>query len=907
MPSKHLAVDISEASNYSNFSNRVWFSDMTYTQIKVINLREIRQTITEFIEIGALDRRVIDILICQDIFVPKECELWDYKRTIGRDAVSLAETILQVVSFYNTYGGYLVYGVGEVIKDKEFVPVGIAKGSLDLQQLKQRLANYTGDEIDISYAEVECTVREDCFVFGLLHIPKRPYSKAPTFFGKNGPQTEKGELVFQKDKACIRSQDKCIVVETKDDYQLLFGERINPFLWDTSFPAQTMTGTRIVVDHNLPDRNFICPKFFGRDREIQELWTWLADELANTKILAGDGGKGKTSIAYEFAEEVCRTKPYGIEKVIWLTAKSKQFVGILDQFVNVPQTNYFDLESLLKSLCSELAILEEEMEDASISMLKRLIKNAVANIACMIVVDDVDSTELEQQRMIFETAMQFPGSRAHFLLTTRMNIMFSSAGCITVGGLEKNDYDKYVANVLERFECASPTTKQVERMRKVTDGSPLFTDSLLRLYRMGMPIEDAIRQWEGKLGSEARKAALKREVETLSIEARRVLLACSYMGEASLTELKQVTGYDEERMQMCIGELTALFLVSAQPIIKKEVRFRVSNNTARLVLDNATMLVTDPSALMDNVGKLRKGRMPPLSKRGYLHPVGAAITQAVALLRDSRYDDAIETVESTLNSYKDNPDLLFTRGRCLLDKFKSKGDSISLSMARRAFKKSYDCGQHKELMFDLWYESEMLANDPSGAIEVAKVALKNEIPITVEWLKKRASAYIESSKAFERTMNFDLAIEHMKNSVKDISEATTQSKYYQKSPLREILYQINDRLWTLTAKIMSRGLAGSKELFDGARFSIKLGDYRPTSFERLLYAVGEACGMLSKADKVSRGQLNLLQQMLREAKLLLGKASNTIEWQYLNILRERLYELEDEVHKLSGNTASNES
>lgn len=876
---------------------------MAYAPIKEINLREIRQTITRFIEAGALDHRVIDTLIRQDTFVPKECELWDYKLSIGKDAVSLAETILQVVSFHNTYGGYLIYGVDEVTKDKEFVSVGIARGSLDLQQLNQRLANYTGDKIDISYIEIELVIHKDHFVFGLLHIPKRSYSKAPTFFGKQGPQTEKGEFVFQKDKSYIRSQDNCMIAETKEDYQLLFSERMNPFLWDAS-ATQAMTGTRIIVDHNLPDRSFICPQFFGRDREIQELWTWLADELANTKVLAGDGGKGKTSIAYEFAEEVCRTKPYGIEKVIWLTAKSQQFVGILNQFVNVPQTNYFDLESLLKSLCSELAILEGEMEGASIPMLKRLTKNAVTNIACLIIIDDVDSTELEQQRMIFETAMQFPGLRAHFLLTTRMNIMFSSAGCITVGGLEKDDYEKYVENVLETFGCGKLTTKQTERMRKATDGSPLFTDSLLRLYRSGMPVDAAIREWEGKLGSEVRKAALKREVEILSAEARRVLLACSYMGEASLTELKQVTGYDEERMQLCIGELTALFLLSAQPIIKKEVRFRVSNNTARLVLENATMLVTDPSALMNNVGKLRKRRMSELGRGTHLHPVGAAITQAVALLKDSRQDDAIDTIEATLKIYKDHSDLVFTRGRCLLDKFKFEGDSRSLGMARRAFKKSYDVGQRKELMFDLWYESEMLANDHNGAIEVSGAALKNGIPITVEWLKKRANAYIESSKAFQRTMNIDLAIEHTKESAKDISEAITQSKHYQRLPLEEILYQIDDRLWALTPRIMSQGLAGYKELFDTGRFSIKLGDHRPISCERLLYAVEEAYETLKKADRVSRGQLNLMQQMLREAKVMLDKAGNALDWRRLKDLKDRLHELEGEVQLLSGNTTS---
>ena len=695
--------------------------------------------------------------------------------------------------------------------------------------------------------------------------------------------------------------------KTKDDYQLLFSERINPFLWDASLPTPAGTSAKIIVDHNLPDRNFICAKFVGRDQEIEELWTWLAAELANTKVLAGDGGKGKTSIAYEFAEEVCRTKPYGIEKVVWLTAKSRQFVGILDQFVNVPQTNYFDLESLLKSMCAELATLEKEIEGASIPMLKRLVNKAVDKIACLVVIDDVDSTDLDEQRKIFETTMQFPGSRARFLLTTRMNIMFSSARCITVGGMDKDDYEEYVTDTLELFECAKLTTKQIERMQEATDGSPLFTDSLLRLYRMGMPIEDATREWKGKLGSEVRKAALQREVETVSPEARRVLLACSHMGEASRTELKRVTGYDDERMQMCISELSSMFLISAQPIIKKEARFRVSNNTSRLVLENATMLVTDPSALIDNIRKLRKGRVPEHGKRVYLHPVGAAITQAVALLKDGKYDDAVETTESALGNYKDNPDLMLTRGRCLLGKFEAKGDSKSLSMSRRAFRKSYNCGQRKELLFDLWYEGETLANDPNGAIEVATVALEDGIPTAVEWLKKRASAYVESSKALERAINFDLAIEHLKNSARDISKAVTQSRHDQRPPLREMLCQINDRLWTLARRSMPGGVLSYRELFDVASFSIKLGDYRPISFEHLSYAIEEMRWTLSKADKVSRGQLGLFEYMLRQGKLLLGKADHTIGQRYLSDLGAKLRESENFAQELTSSIDPTES
>ncbi|MGA7677674.1 MAG: NB-ARC domain-containing protein, partial [Dehalococcoidia bacterium] len=702
-----------------------------------ISLRGVRQAITEHIQNGVLDNRVINALVCQDEFIPKECELWDYKRDIASDVISLTKTILRVVSFHNTYGGYLIYGVDEVVKDIKFVPVGISQGSLDLQQLRQHLANYTGEQIDISYAEITCDISNNSFLLGLLHVPKRPHPKTPTFLVRDGPQIENGENVFQKNKAYFRSQDKCVRAETKDDFQLLFSERSNPFLWDVSSPAKTTTSIKIIVDHNLPDRNFICPKFFGREKELQELWMWFADELANTKILAGDGGKGKTSIAYEFAEEVCRMKPYGIEKVIWLTAKSRQFIGILDRFVSVPQTNYYDLESLLRSICSELAVLEHEMEDASISYLKKLIKNAVDNISCLIIIDDIDSTELNEQKRICETAMQFPGSRVRFLLTTRMNIMFSDAQCITVRGLEKDDYGQYMANALTRFGCPALKPKQVQKMWKDTDGSPLFTDSLLRLYRMGMSIDKALLQWKGALGSEVRKAALQHEVEKLTLEARRVLLACSYMGEASLAELRQLTGYSDERIQMCIDELSALFLISAQPIIKKEVRFRVSNNTARLVLDNATLLVTDPKLLMDNVKKLREKYAPKLGKRIYL-PVGAAIMQAIALLRDSNYDDAIDTIDAALTKFKNNPDLVLTKARCLLEKFKARGDSRSLGAARKVFDKSYSCGQRKEILYHLWYESETLANDPNGAVDVATAALTDKIPVKVEWLRKRA-------------------------------------------------------------------------------------------------------------------------------------------------------------------------
>ena len=290
-------------------------------------------------------------------------------------------------------------------------------------------------------------------------------------------------------------------------------------------------------------------------------------EVARRKFRLRQGARRRRregedlSIAYEFAQEVCRVKPYQLEKVIWLTAKSSQFVAEADRYVNVPETHFSCTESLLRAICSELAILDEETEGASVPLLKKILRAALALVPTLVVVDDVDSVEPEEQKGIIETAIQMASSQARFLLTTRMNFYLSSHTCITVGGLERAEYREYVKSIIQKMGMAVLQPKQIEAMRVATDGSPLFTESLLRLCRAGDSLNAAIVKWKGKLGDEVRKAALKREIETLSMEGRRVLLACSLMREASVTELRQVTGYEDERMMLCMVNWSLCFFL----------------------------------------------------------------------------------------------------------------------------------------------------------------------------------------------------------------------------------------------------------------------------------------------------------------------------------------------------------
>jgi hypothetical protein len=278
-----------------------------------------------------------------------------------------------------------------------------------------------------------------------------------------------------------------------------------------------------ILDHNLPDRNLICSQFFGRDAIIERLWLWLSDEFSHTRVLAGDGGKGKTSIAYEFSQEVCRTKPYDLQRVFWVTAKSKQFAGLRNEYVETPETNFHDLQSLLHSLCLGYAILEQEIENVSVGLLKKRLQKAVKVFPSLIVIDDVDSVpELDEQKKILEMAQQVSaGTPSRFLLTTKMNLTSSSDVCITVPGLNKNEYKSYLNYLSGTIKGPRISTQDAELLWKTTEGSPLFTESVLRLCKLGMPLSTAIKEWKGKLGEEVRMAALHREVSKLSPESRR--------------------------------------------------------------------------------------------------------------------------------------------------------------------------------------------------------------------------------------------------------------------------------------------------------------------------------------------------------------------------------------------------
>lgn len=826
--------------------------NFVHTSAPEVAINTIKRNVNDYVSEGVLDQRVINELWLTDCFVPKETELWDFKREPSGDSSSLAKTVLQIVSFHNTYGGYLIYGIEEPKRDY-FRPIGIASGSMDTKQLRDKVAAYTGETIDLSYVEINCTLDGAEYLLGLLHIPKRASDTDPVYFGKNGPNDSKSNKpLFRIEQAYIRFQDNCVPADKRPQLKLLFGDRTPSF--GKGFVTQSSVSP---LNNNLPDRNLICSKLVGRENLLEDLWRWFGDPFCHAMVLAGEGGKGKSSIAYEFAEDVCRSKPQGLEKVIWLTGKKAQFNGLRNDFTPMPETHFDSARTLMEALAQELAVLNDDIDGASDSFLKKQIKDNLSLLPALVVVDDVDSLILDQQKKVMELAMQVANSQSRFLLTTRMNLTFSSDQTIEVPGLSDKDFRDFCELLCERFNIVLKA-KEVKRIEETTGGSPLFAESLFRLIRLGVPVQTAINEWKGQGGDSARQAALRREIEQLTLESRRVLLALSYMLEASQTEIRQVTGYNVQRFETCINELMSLFLVDSPRLIRSEPRYKIQANTALLLSQLENELVTDPRVIEREVKKIRSGNHA--SKRaGQRKEVGVAINQALALLREGRASDALKTIDNAAKTIKKNPDLLLMRGRCLLKQRPPKIDE-----ARKCFREAYDSGQRREILYDLWYGAEVEAEHPNGIVEVSQLAIK-DLSETSEWLSRRAYGKWLLARSQQSSGNHLSAISNLREASKDFSAVIRKSSREARDDAVAAACKCNDEAWALATSSTDRH--SMIVAFDIAVEAIERGDLRNLNFSNAMTAIK---GLDDTTETYSQGAKNFLEQRIRKLNSLLA-------------------------------------
>ncbi|MBO9642389.1 MAG: putative DNA binding domain-containing protein [Pseudacidovorax sp.] len=838
-----------------------------------IGIEDTRRALSQLIVAGDVSSAPINLVYRGERFSPIEGALIDYKRDFPTERQAQLKIIKHIQAFHNTFGGYIIFGAAEIVKDVEIIPVHDVLPVFDFKALRDLCREYFTAPIELQSRVHNVQKGGKDFQVILCHIPPRS-QKFPVLVKKDA-QDSSSKFILKRDDAYLREGDNSIAAATYHHWRILFGGVENPYIASPSKFAQRIRP----IYNDLPDRDFICPEFIGRESYLSRLFTWLADDFSCVRILAGEGGLGKTSIAFEFASEVSRGNLIEVEAIIWLTAKKYQFRALINDYEELINSHFTNSRQLFESLARNLGEVRDDWNDLEESDFPRLLRNLGQHIKVFFVIDDLDSLEIDEQKRCIEVCQQLSGMGSRFLFTTRKNATASTSTAIEVGGLDEQEYEKLVGSWQERLCLKQLSEKDIRRLRETTHGSPLYTESLLRLVKNGIPVGEAIAKWKGNLGVDVRNAALKREVTQLGQEARKVLVTTAILGECSLAEIKVATEYSDQTLLDATNELQSLFLVNA-PAIATQPRFSISKTTKELVLSLGAELIADYSSFQE---KIRTRRIKSNGQSEVIKAVGSAVNQAMALISSGDYPGALQTVDEVQKSLKEkNKDLWFLRGRVLL-----KFQKPRLTEAKTAFMKAFDLGQRKPLFFDMWFNTLLDLEQFEGAVEVATAAIEASSGNKAEWLMRRAQARLQSAGVQDKRGD----VEHAMNQIDQAGEdyalaAITAPSLRWDIRWKENFYRTNDSLWNLWAR-KAQQVPEWIEAFDVQEIAIRRGDLRLDTYTRMWDAYRTIRNLLQRRSDSNR-TANLLAQVKRRGRQILADAPKELRIykQYRNMVAD---------------------
>ena len=467
----------------------------------------------------------------------------------------------------------------------------------------------------------------------------------------------------------------------------------------------------------LPSREAVAPRFVGRRAELDALRGWLLDDLSRSWFLAGDGGKGKTAIAYEFAVSTRENPPPDLETVIWLTAKARRFAGGAGIESNDP--DFWDLESALMAVLTAYGAIGIEHMD--LSQKQNATLEYLSRLPALLVLDDVDSLENTGIQAMNFFLFRAASTRSKVLLTSRriahygMEPMTTQVEGFTVSSPDGADF---VRSRVKMFglEPEQFPNGLVNRILEACDGSPLFIQDLLRLCKVGETPQTAVDKWVNDSGEEARRYALGREFEKLSDPARKVLLACSlYPGPASLPEVRVIADLSEANCEEAIAELQNLFLVPRPRLIEDIPRFTLNTNTRRLVVD--VMGDSDLATRINNSINALRGNAPASHDQRRI--IGQYVRQAVSQTQLKEYEGAEATVLQALEIYPENADLHGQLGWV----YKNWEPAARITDARIRFSRAAELKSPKEDLYWHWAQMEAKESEWTSAANAAEKGL----------------------------------------------------------------------------------------------------------------------------------------------------------------------------------------
>ena len=485
---------------------------------------------------------------------------------------------------------------------------------------------------------------------------------------------------------------------------------------ELTFMTEDIGNERVVETSTLPSRESIAPRFVGRQSELAKLNEWYNDPYSRVWMLAGDGGKGKTAIAYEFAVAIKNRSPIDLEIVIWLSAKARRFES--GRSFEIESPDFWDLDSVLDCVLRAYGAIDfvEQDTQARIEQCVEYLKLLPA----LVILDDVDSLEGENDDAINFFTERVHGTPSKVLLTSRRIPFGMGSRSTQVTGFETASEEgiKFIDSRIDMYELdPGQFNRSVKsRILKACDGSPLFVQDLLRLCVVGETPNSAIKLWTERQGEPARKYALQREFEMLSDLAKRVLLTCAlFPGPVSEPEIEVAATVTKDECHSAIQELQRLFLLPKTRFIEEAPRFDLNTNTRRLVSEVYGR--TDLAQRISNLIRVLIWQAKPTP--ALREQIGQRIRQAVSFVKLNQYTEAESTLLKAIDLYPEAADLHGSLGWV----YKSWHPQRRYTDARSRFTRAAELRSSREDTYWHWAQMELGQSEWTSAAEAAERGL----------------------------------------------------------------------------------------------------------------------------------------------------------------------------------------
>lgn len=509
-------------------------------------------------------------------------------------------------------------------------------------------------------------------------------------------------------ESCKQLAQACGQGAAASELEGLFQQALSRAVLDAS-------GQSPAVQVLLPPRDSVVVDFVGRRKHLEELWTWLIDPQSPRTLLSGDGGKGKSSIAYQFATSVAARPPQSLEGILWLGAKVRRFEE--GTTVEIADPDFHNLDSALDQILrfygdGGQAYLPTELKaDRVVELL--------GDYPILLVVDDLDSILSEEDEIVDFLAADAARTGSKLLITSRRPLPGFGRARMRVEGFSLEETTDFIFSRARLLDLPVHTWSdaRTEDIHRICEGSPLYIEDLLRLAKNDS-IRRAVDLWSDHQGDEARRYALKRELEMLTSVGRDVLRTVALAPSAlSCLEISHILNVSEERAKEGMRELEDLYLVPRPGLVEDVPRFELHRNLSVLV--NREM--GDPEAALHDPELARRlktaiagvlGQDPLL---GVKREVRAYLSQAHAAFKRGEQDLAERTLDEALRDFPSQPSIY--EKRAWMAKVESPRRAVD---ARRCWQRAYELGAREKGMYREWILMEIQEGEYGKAAEVAQ-------------------------------------------------------------------------------------------------------------------------------------------------------------------------------------------